>query len=41
MWVDDCLMIGGYDAIDKVIEEFKREGFALKVEDDLHDFYIL
>jgi hypothetical protein len=36
--VDDSLLVGDRKAIDKAIEDLRKEGFVLKVEDDLTDY---
>ena len=38
IWVDDSLLVGDKDAIDKTIEDLKRKGFTLKVEGTLQDY---
>jgi hypothetical protein len=37
IYVDDCLVIGKNDKIQKVIEDLKVNGFNLKVENSLKD----
>jgi len=42
IWVDDSLLVGDKDAIDKTIEDLKRKGFTLKVEGtllELRDYF--
>ena len=38
LYVDDNLIVGKEEAINKVIQELRSEGFTLKVEDDLKDY---
>ena len=37
VWVDDSLLVGDGRAIEKVIEDLKREGFSLKEDGSLDD----
>jgi hypothetical protein len=38
IYVDDCLVIGKHDGIDKLIVELKKSGFNLKNENNLTDY---
>ena len=40
MYVDDNLIVGKEEAINKVIQELRDKGFALKVKDDLKDYIL-
>ena len=39
-YVDDDLMIGNPEAIDKVLEQLKKNGLVLKVSDSLQDYLL-
>ena len=38
LYVDDCLCVGHEEAIDFVIEEMKKKGLTVKIEDNLNDY---
>lgn len=38
VWVDDSLLVGNQKAIDRTIQDLRREGFTLKVEGNLQDY---
>jgi hypothetical protein len=38
IYVDDCLVIGTEDRIAKLIDDLKKNGFNLKVENSLKDY---
>ena len=38
IWVDDTLLVGDKKAIESTIEDLKKKGFTLKVENDLDDY---
>ncbi len=37
-YVDDNLIVGNPEAIEDTIEQLKKNGFVVKVEDDLKDY---
>ncbi len=38
IYVDDNLSVGHPDAIEEIIEQLKKNGFVVNVEDDLRDY---
>mgnify|MGYP006210543549 CR=1 FL=1 len=38
IYVDDNLIVGHPEAIEDTIEQLKKNGFVVKVEDDLRDY---